>query len=205
MLDHCCRWVRSYRDVRFTAIPGRPWILLRHKSTKLHTFCYGLITNPKISQGKCVQNITGNVSIGLVYFTIAESLFYPEKLSHSGFSGAMIILVLTVDASWCSVGSSRDVDCLLPAQKNYIFEIREFCLTQKHNFRHAVKGRLEKFDIGQTIHISSLENLVYGPWLRNSCLGQPENFTVMHHQQVYGLPCQLWLAGMPWLGLLYAG
>jgi len=62
------------------------------------------------------------------------------------------------------VGSRRDVDCFLPAQKNYIFEIREFCLTQKHNFRHAVKGRLEKFDIGQTIHISSSENLVYGPW-----------------------------------------
>merc|ERR1711994_1146913 len=99
VLDHCCRWARSYRDVRFTAIPGRPWILLRHKSTKLHTFCYDLMTNPKISQGKCVQNITGNVSIGLVYFTIAESLFYPEKLSHSGFSGAMILLVLTVDAS----------------------------------------------------------------------------------------------------------
>ena len=60
------------------------------------------------------------------------------------------------------VGSRRDVDCFLPAQKNYIFEIREFCLTQKHNFRHAVKGRLEKFDIRQTIHISSSENLVWG-------------------------------------------
>ena len=39
------------------------------------------------------------MSIGLVYFTIAKSLFYPEKMSHSGFSGAMIILALTVDAS----------------------------------------------------------------------------------------------------------
>ena len=58
------------------------------------------------------------------------------------------------------VGSRRDVDCFLPAQKNYIFEIREFCLTQKHNFRHAVKDRLGKSDIWQTIHISSSENLV---------------------------------------------
>ena len=79
------------------------------------------------------------------------------------------------------LGSRKDVGCLLLAQRNYIFELREFCLTQKHNFRHAVKGRLEKFDIGQTIHISSSENLVYGPRLRNSCLGQPENFTVMQH------------------------
>ena len=74
------------------------------------------------------------------------------------------------------VGSRRDVDCFLPAQKNYIFEIREFCLTQKHNFRHAVKGRLEKFDIRQTIHIS-----VWGSQLRNISLGQPGNFTVMQH------------------------
>ena len=39
------------------------------------------------------------MSIGLAYFTIAKSLFYPEKMSHSGFSGAMIKSVLNLDAS----------------------------------------------------------------------------------------------------------
>ena len=140
-------------------------------------------TTPQINEASHIllwfdnqsQNITGEMCpkyhgkgrwkcvhwVGLFHY--CKKSFLSRKMSHSGFSGAMIILVLTVDASWCSVGSRRDVDCLLPAQKNYIFELREFCLTQKHNFRHAVKERLGKSDIWQTIHISSSENLFRAP------------------------------------------
>ena len=60
----------------------------------------GLMTNPKYHWMEFIFQITlGECVHGLVFFTIAKSLFYPEKLSHSGLSGAMIILVLNVDAS----------------------------------------------------------------------------------------------------------
>ena len=71
-------------------------------------------TTPQINEASHIllwfdnqsQNITGEMCpkyhgkcvhwVGL--FTIAKSLFYPEKMSHSGFSGAMIISVLNLDA-----------------------------------------------------------------------------------------------------------
>ena len=58
------------------------------------------------------------------------------------------------------VGSRRDVDCFFLAQKKLYLCYREFRLRHKHNFRNAVKERLDKFDKRQTNHISSLEDLV---------------------------------------------
>ena len=74
--------------------------LLRLKSMRSTHAADGLMTNPKYHWMEFIFHITSGemCPLGLV-LNYCKKSFFPEKMSHNGFSGAMIILALNVDAS----------------------------------------------------------------------------------------------------------
>ena len=100
-VKHCCRWARSCRPSLNAATQGRLCVTAPQINA-LHTCCWWFDDQSQISlDGIYISDhFRGNVPIG-VGFELLQKVFFPEKMSHNWFLGA-IILALNVDASWGS-------------------------------------------------------------------------------------------------------